>query len=196
MVRHRAVGHRPVRTEPHRPLPATMSIAAAHGATTSVTAGIVERASILSGRAARATGKGGRVDRALRNRLVSFAVRDLLRTLHQRMFGRVWKWAGQFRTTARNIGVDAYRIPQEVAPLVGDARYWVELEPCLPDEIAIRFAHRPTLSERARALLAPRRRLARATAEPFQVHLGQRQPRLASRCADALRRGSARYRRA
>jgi Fic-DOC domain mobile mystery protein B len=65
-----------------------------------------------------------------------------LRTLHQRMFGKVWKWAGQYRTTARNIGVDAYRIPQEVAQLVGDAGYWVEHDTYPPDETAIRFSHR------------------------------------------------------
>ncbi len=32
-----------------------------------------------------------------------------LKNLHKRMFGQVWRWAGQYRTTARNIGVDAYR---------------------------------------------------------------------------------------
>jgi fido (protein-threonine AMPylation protein) len=37
-----------------------------------------------------------------------------LRNLHKRMFGRVWRWAGKFRQSARNIGVDAYRIPQEL----------------------------------------------------------------------------------
>ncbi len=38
----------------------------------------------------------------------------LLTNLHQRMFGRVWRWAGQFRTTDRNIGVDPYRIPVDL----------------------------------------------------------------------------------
>jgi Fic-DOC domain mobile mystery protein B len=65
-----------------------------------------------------------------------------LHTLHERMFGKVWKWAGQYRTTARNIGVDAYRISQEVAQLVDDVRYWLEHETYPPDEIAIRFSHR------------------------------------------------------
>lgn len=32
---------------------------------------------------------------------------DFLNALHRRMFGDVWKWAGQFRTSARNVGVDA-----------------------------------------------------------------------------------------
>ena len=67
---------------------------------------------------------------------------QFLRKLHERMFGEVWKWAGQYRTTPRNIGVEAYRIPTEVRLTVGDVRYWVEHETYPPDEIAVRFSHR------------------------------------------------------
>lgn len=67
---------------------------------------------------------------------------DLLNVLHARMFGDVWRWAGQYRTTARNIGVDAYRIPTEVRQAADDARYWVERQTFPPDEIAVRFSHR------------------------------------------------------
>ncbi|WP_333823940.1 mobile mystery protein B [Pinisolibacter sp.] len=67
---------------------------------------------------------------------------DLLNVLHARMFGDVWRWAGQYRTTARNIGVDAYRIPTEVRQAADDARYWVEHQTFPPDEIAVRFSHR------------------------------------------------------
>ncbi|MDE1466910.1 mobile mystery protein B [Aurantiacibacter sp. D1-12] len=65
-----------------------------------------------------------------------------LRRLHKEMFGQVWKWAGDYRTTARNIGVEAYRIGTEVVQAIDDARYWVENETYSPDEIAIRFSHR------------------------------------------------------
>lgn len=65
-----------------------------------------------------------------------------LRDLHKRMFGEVWKWAGQYRKTPRNIGIDAYRIPMAVRELVQDARYWVDNGTFPPDEIAIRFSHR------------------------------------------------------
>lgn len=65
-----------------------------------------------------------------------------LRDLHKRMFGEVWKWAGQYRKTPRNIGIDAYRIPMAVRELVQDARYWVDNGTYTPDEIAIRFSHR------------------------------------------------------
>jgi len=65
-----------------------------------------------------------------------------LSELHRRMFGDVWRWAGTYRTSARNIGIDAYRIPVELRQLIDDARYWVENEIFPPDEIALRFSHR------------------------------------------------------
>jgi Fic-DOC domain mobile mystery protein B len=65
-----------------------------------------------------------------------------LRRLHQRMFGDVWRWAGTYRQTARNIGVDAWLIPQEVAGLIGNARYWVEHNTYDPAELSVRFHHR------------------------------------------------------
>ncbi|WP_454858117.1 mobile mystery protein B [Rhizobium binxianense] len=67
---------------------------------------------------------------------------DFMRTLHKRMFGDVWQWAGTFRTTERNIGVQAYRIGMELASLLSDSRYWIEHKTFPPDEIAIRFHHR------------------------------------------------------
>lgn len=67
---------------------------------------------------------------------------DLLSELHKRMFGDVWRWAGQYRTTARNIGVDAYRIAVEMRQLIGDAQYWIEHKTYPADEIAVRFSHR------------------------------------------------------
>lgn len=66
----------------------------------------------------------------------------VLRELHKRMFGEVWKWAGKYRKTPRNIGIDAYRIPTEVRALIDDTRYWIAHETYPTDEIAIRFSHR------------------------------------------------------
>ncbi|MCA6246111.1 MAG: mobile mystery protein B [Phenylobacterium sp.] len=67
---------------------------------------------------------------------------DFLRALHRRMFRSVWKWAGAFRTTPRNIGVEAWRIAPDLRQLLGDARYWVDHQTYPPDEIAVRFHHR------------------------------------------------------
>jgi Fic-DOC domain mobile mystery protein B len=62
--------------------------------------------------------------------------------LHEHMFGDVWSWAGAFRQTDRNIGIEAYRIGADVAALVDDVKYWVEHGTHPPDEIAIRLHHR------------------------------------------------------
>jgi Fic-DOC domain mobile mystery protein B len=67
---------------------------------------------------------------------------NFLRQLHKRMFGDVWRWAGQYRTTARNIGVDAYRIVMDVRQAIDDSHYWVENKTYPLDEIAVRFSHR------------------------------------------------------
>jgi Fic-DOC domain mobile mystery protein B len=68
--------------------------------------------------------------------------RDFLSKLHRRMFGDVWRWAGRYRTTERNIGVEPYRIGPDVQQFIDDARYWVEHATYAPDEIAVRFSHR------------------------------------------------------
>ncbi|MHB1332783.1 MAG: mobile mystery protein B [Sulfuriferula sp.] len=65
-----------------------------------------------------------------------------LMALHKRMFGRVWRWAGKFRHTERNVGVDPYRIATDLRQLLDDCRYWIEHGTYLPDEICTRFHHR------------------------------------------------------
>ncbi len=67
-----------------------------------------------------------------------------LLSLHKRMFQDVWKWAGTFRTTPRNIGVEAYQIAVDLRQLLDDARYWVDHAIFPPDEIALRFHARLT----------------------------------------------------
>ncbi len=34
-----------------------------------------------------------------------------IKTLHKRMFGNVWKWAGQFRQSDKNIGGPWHQVP-------------------------------------------------------------------------------------
>lgn len=63
-------------------------------------------------------------------------------TLHKQMFGNVWQWAGQFRKSNKNIGVDKWQIPMELKALFDDCRFWIENYTYEPDEIAIRFKHR------------------------------------------------------
>ena len=62
--------------------------------------------------------------------------------LHRRMYSDVWRWAGEFRKTNKNIGIDKLQIPTQVRQLTDDSRFWLENKTYLPDEIAIRFKHR------------------------------------------------------
>jgi Fic-DOC domain mobile mystery protein B len=65
-----------------------------------------------------------------------------LNNLHKRMFGRVWRWAGQYRRSDKNIGVAWPRVPAELRQLLDDCRYWIGHNTFEPDEIAARFHHR------------------------------------------------------
>lgn len=76
--------------------------------------------------------------------------RDLLtekfiQDLHRRMLGDVWRWAGRFRTSQRNIGIDYWLIATELRQLLDDAKAWIEYNPYPRDEIAVRFHHRLVL---------------------------------------------------
>lgn len=62
--------------------------------------------------------------------------------LHKRMYGKVWNWAGEYRKTNKNIGVDKFDIPVYLRSLIDDATYWLEKNVYEPDELAIRFKHR------------------------------------------------------
>lgn len=65
-----------------------------------------------------------------------------VKRLHNEMYKEVWKWAGEFRTTEKNIGIDPIRIPVELRQLLDDARYWVAHATYPADELAIRVKHR------------------------------------------------------
>ena len=65
-----------------------------------------------------------------------------LKSLHRRMFNRVWRWAGNYRETERNLGVAPHLIQPEIWKLIDAARHWVELKSFPSDEIAVRFHHR------------------------------------------------------
>lgn len=67
---------------------------------------------------------------------------SFIQRMHKRMFGRVWKWAGKFRITNKNLGVEWTTIPIELRKLLDDVKYWIEHETFGPEEIAIRFKHR------------------------------------------------------
>jgi Fic-DOC domain mobile mystery protein B len=65
-----------------------------------------------------------------------------LKRLHEKMFREVWRWAGKYRTTERNLGIALYQIQTDMRQLIDDVRYWIENQSYEPDEIAVRFHHR------------------------------------------------------
>jgi len=71
-----------------------------------------------------------------------FLVIDFVRLLHRKMFNSTWKWAGVFRSTAKNIGVDPQQITTALKNLLEDIRYQIINNIYSIDEIAYRFHHR------------------------------------------------------
>jgi Fic-DOC domain mobile mystery protein B len=65
-----------------------------------------------------------------------------IKELHKRMYGEVWKWAGTFRTSEKNIGIKSYLISIELKKLLDDAIFWKENNTYNSEELAIRFKHR------------------------------------------------------
>ncbi len=62
--------------------------------------------------------------------------------VHEKLFGRVWKWAGMFRRTEKNIGVDPVQVAVQLRQLLDSAQYWVENGTYPPKELAARFHHK------------------------------------------------------
>ena len=64
-----------------------------------------------------------------------------IKDLHKRMYGEVWKWAGTFRTSEKNLGIKCYLIPVQLKQLLDDATFWYANNVFAPEEFAVRFKH-------------------------------------------------------
>ena len=62
--------------------------------------------------------------------------------LHKKMYEDVWKWAGKYRTSNKNIGVDKLQIPICLYQLNEDCKFWIENQTFEPDTLAIEYKHR------------------------------------------------------
>lgn len=60
-------------------------------------------------------------------------------SLHRRMFNRVWKWAGTYRTSNKNLGPNYWEVQSKLLQVFDNVRYWIESKTYPPDEIAVRF---------------------------------------------------------
>lgn len=70
---------------------------------------------------------------------------EFMRLLHKKLFGDVWKWAGQYRQSDKNIGVDWLHIAVELRKLIDDVLFQVDQKTYEYDEIVVRFHHRIVL---------------------------------------------------
>jgi Fic-DOC domain mobile mystery protein B len=67
---------------------------------------------------------------------------QFVKELHLKMYSDVWIWAGKFRTTNKNIGVDWKLISVSLKQLLDDCKFWIDHGTHYEDEIALRFSHR------------------------------------------------------
>lgn len=80
-----------------------------------------------------------------RRRKTAILDEDFILLLHEKMFNKVWQWAGSFRRTDKNIGVSWTKVRMELRNLLDDTKTWIEFNSYSPDEIAYRFHHRLVL---------------------------------------------------
>ena len=64
-----------------------------------------------------------------------------IKGLHKRMYGEIWKWAGSFRNSEKNLGIKSFLIPVQLKQLLDDAKFWYDNNTYSPDEMAVRFKH-------------------------------------------------------
>ena len=56
---------------------------------------------------------------------IDFLNESFLLKLHHQLFGQVWKWAGKYQTSEKNIGTEAWRVPSEIHKFIADTNYWI-----------------------------------------------------------------------
>jgi Fic-DOC domain mobile mystery protein B len=66
-------------------------------------------------------------------------------TLHRKMFNKVWRWAGHYRQSNKNIGCEWHQVPIQLMNLCDDGAYWVANNTYPWDELAARFHHQLVL---------------------------------------------------
>lgn len=68
-----------------------------------------------------------------------------VRDLHSRMFSKTWRWAGTFRSSNKNIGVEWSQIAVRLHALLENTKFQIEHKSFPPDELAVRFHHQLVL---------------------------------------------------
>jgi len=81
-------------------------------------------------------------DATFRRRQKDILSEKYARKLHKKMFGTVWRWAGDFCRSQKNIGIEWMQVPVALHQLFQEVNGWLEYTSFPPDEIAARFHHR------------------------------------------------------
>ena len=75
-------------------------------------------------------------------KLETILTEKFIKKVHKKMFDNTWRWAGIFRKSEKNLGVEWIKIGIELKYLIDDTKYWIENKTFSADQIAIRFKHR------------------------------------------------------
>ena len=73
--------------------------------------------------------------------------------LHRRMLGDVWRRAGKFRTSERNLGTAFYEIPVALRQLLDDTKAWIDYKTYPPVQLVDELLARLLSTRRDRGAL-------------------------------------------
>jgi len=104
-----------------------------------------------------------------RQKIIQGLNEGLVRELHRRMFNQTWLWAGTFRKSAKNIGIDWTQIAVALKNLLDNTSYQIKNKVMSIDEIVVRFHHQLVLIH---AFPNGNGRHARLIADALIVNLG------------------------
>ena len=78
---------------------------------------------------------------AVRQKKRNLLDEGFIRDLHRQMFDKTWQWAGTFRKSNKNIGVDWPQVAVKLRNLLDNTQYQIENHVFDADETAVRFHH-------------------------------------------------------
>ncbi len=70
-----------------------------------------------------------------------FLTEKFIKDLQKRIYDDVWKWAGEFRKTEKNIEIPWIQIEIELKNLLDDTKFWIANKTYSTEKVAIRFKH-------------------------------------------------------
>ncbi|RVU83653.1 mobile mystery protein B [Leucothrix sargassi] len=82
---------------------------------------------------------------AFRQKNAPLLTENFVRKLHKRMFDQTWKWAGTFRSSNKNIGVDWLQVSMQLRNLLDNTQYQLDNDVYPVHELAVRFHHQLVL---------------------------------------------------